>query len=154
MTYPFLAVLVDDFLIHLGAFRLEIRIYFPIVTTSNRIMTHRPFYGSRRLTAWLNRQGYPVNRKRIRRLMRLMSLEAIYPKPNLSKRRKDSEIYPYLLKGVKIQKPDFVWSSDITYIRVGRGFVYLTAIIDWFSSYVACLVMLRESTSLFLKKRF
>ena len=102
----------------------------------DRQFTETPFYGSRRLTAWLNRQGYPVNRKRIRRLMRLMCLDAIYPKPNLSKRRKDSEIYPYLLKGVKIQKPDFVWSSDITYIRVGRGFVYLTAIIDWFSRYV------------------
>ena len=71
----------------------------------DRQFTETPFYGSRRLTAWLNRQGYPVNRKRIQRLMRLMCLEVIYPKPNLSKKRKDSEIYPYLLKGVKIQKP-------------------------------------------------
>ena len=103
-----------------------------IMDLIDRQFTETPFYGSRRLTAWLNRQGYPVNRKRIRRLMRLMCLEAIYPKPNLSKRRKDSKIYPYLLKGIKIQRPNFVWSSDITYIRVGRGFVYLTAIIDWF----------------------
>jgi putative transposase len=102
----------------------------------DRQFTETPFYGSRRLTAWLNRQGYPVNRKRIQRLMRLMGLEAIYPKPNISKKRQDHEIYPYLLKGLRIQKPDCVWSSDITYIRVGRGFVYLTAIIDWFSRYV------------------
>ena len=102
----------------------------------DRQFTDTPFYGSRRFTAWLNRQGYPVNRKRIQRLMRLMALEAIYPKPHLSKRRKEHDVYPYLLKGVKIEKPDFVWSSDITYIRVGRGFVYLTAIIDWFSRYV------------------
>ena len=102
----------------------------------DRQFTDTPFYGSRRLTAWLNRQGYPVNRKRVQRLMRLMRLEAIYPKPNLSKRRKEHEVYPYLLKGLRIQKPDCVWSSDITYIRVGRGFVYLTAIIDWFSRYV------------------
>ena len=102
----------------------------------DRQFTETPFYGSRRLTAWLNRQGYPVNRKRIQRLMRLMGLEAIYPKPNISEKRQDHEIYPYLLKGLRIQKPDCVWSSDITYIRVGRGFVYLTAIIDWFSRYV------------------
>jgi putative transposase len=102
----------------------------------DRQYTELPFYGSRRMTAWLNRQGYSVNRKRIQRLMRLMGIEAIYPKANLSKRRQDHEIYPYLLKGVKIQKPDHVWSSDITYIRVGRGFVYLAAIIDWFSRYV------------------
>ncbi len=102
----------------------------------DRQYTETPFYGSRRMTAWLIRLGYPVNRKRVQRLMRLMGLEAIYPKPNLSKRRQDHEIYPYLLKGLKIQKPDHVWSTDITYIRVGRGFVYLTAIIDWFSRYV------------------
>ena len=102
----------------------------------DRQYTELPFYGSRRMTAWLKREGHPVNRKRVQRLMRLMGLEAIYPKPNLSKRRQDHKIYPYLLKGVKIVKPDYVWSTDITYIRVGRGFVYLTAIIDWFSRYV------------------
>lgn len=98
--------------------------------------TDTPFYGSRRMTAWLNRQGFIVNRKRVQRLMQLMGIEAIYPKANLSKRRKDHEIYPYLLKGVTIYEPNHVWSTDITYIRVGRGFVYLTAIIDWFSRYV------------------
>lgn len=102
----------------------------------DRQFTKTPFYGSRRLTAWLDRQGHRVNRKRVQRLMRLMGLEAIYPKPNLSKRRQDHEIFPYLLKGVKIKQPDFVWSSDITYIRIGRGFVYLTAVMDWFSRYV------------------
>ena len=102
----------------------------------DRQFTETPFYGSRRLTAYLNRQGYQVNRKRVQRLMRCMGLDAIYPKPNLSRKNRDHEIFPYLLKGVTIQKPNFVWSSDITYIRVGRGFVYLTAIIDWFSRYV------------------
>jgi putative transposase len=102
----------------------------------DRQFTDTPFYGSRRMTAWLNRQGFPVNRKRVQRLMRLMGIEAIYPKANLSKRRKDHEVYPYLLKGVTIQEPNHVWSTDITYIRVGRGFVYLTAIMDWFSRYV------------------
>ena len=101
----------------------------------DRQYTELPFYGSRRMTAWLKREGHTVNRKRVQRLMRLMGLEAIYPKPNLSKRRQDHKIYPSLLKGVKIEKPDYVWSTDITYIRIGRGFVYLTAIIDWFSRY-------------------
>lgn len=102
----------------------------------DRQFLETPFYGSRRMTAWLNRQGYPVNRKRIQRLMRLMGLETIYPRANLSKRRQDHKVYPYLLRGVKILRPDFVWSSDITYVRIGRGFVYLVAIIDWFSRYV------------------
>jgi len=95
-----------------------------------------PFYGTRRMTAWLNRKGCRVNRKRIQRLMRFMGLDTIYPRANLSKRRQDHKIYPYLLRDVNIQQPDFVWSSDITYIRIGRGFVYLVAIIDWFSRYV------------------
>ena len=98
--------------------------------------TKIPFYGSRKITKWLKKEGYPINRKRIQRLMRLMGLEAIYPKANLSKKRKDHEVYPYLLKGLTIEKPNHVWSTDITYIRVGRGFVYLAAIIDWFSRYV------------------
>lgn len=102
----------------------------------DRQYTETPFYGSRRMAAWLVRQGHPVNRKRVQRLMQLMGIEAIYPKINLSKRRNDHEIYPYLLKGVEIIHPNHVWSSDITYIRVGRGFLYLTAIIDWFSRYV------------------
>lgn len=102
----------------------------------DRQFTKTPFYGSRRLTVGLNRQGHGVNRKRVQRLMRLMGLEAIYPKPNLSKSHQDHEIFNYLLKGVQIRKPDYVWSTDITYIRIGRGFVYLTAVMDWFSRYV------------------
>jgi putative transposase len=98
--------------------------------------TKTPFYGSRRLTAWLRSCGYELNRKRVMRLMRVMGLEAIYPKPNLSRRGKGHKIYPYLLSGVKVSRPDQVWSSDITYIRLARGFLYLVAVMDWFSRYV------------------
>lgn len=98
--------------------------------------TSTPFYGSRRLTACLNAKGHEINRKRVQRLMRLMRIEAIYPKPKLSRRIENHKIYPYLLRGVNIEKPDHVWSTDITYIRVSNGFAYLTAVIDWFSRYV------------------
>lgn len=102
----------------------------------DRQYTETPFYGSRKMTAWLNSQKHQVNRKRVQRLMRLMGIEAIYPKPNLSRRRQDHKVYPYLLRGVEIVSPDQVWSTDITYVRVGQGFVYLTAVIDWYSRYV------------------
>ena len=95
--------------------------------------TATPFYGSRRMAAVLARAGHPVGRRRVRRLMRLMGLAAIYPKPRLSLPGKDAERYPYLLRGVQITRPDQVWSADITYIRLRRGFVYLVAVIDWFS---------------------
>lgn len=98
--------------------------------------TRTPVYGYRRMTAWLRTQGYIVNPKRILRLMRLMGLEAIYPKPSLSKRNKSHEIYPYLLENIPILRPNQVFSTDITYIRLQKGFVYLTAIIDWYSRYV------------------
>jgi putative transposase len=98
--------------------------------------TRHPFYGYRRLTAWLRREGHGVNFKRIRRLMRVMGIEAIYPKPNLSKASTEHKKYPYLLKNMKIDHPDQVWSTDITYIRMKHGFIYLTAIIDWYSRYV------------------
>ena len=98
--------------------------------------TSHPFYGSRKMTAWLTSQGYVVNRKRIQRLMRLMGLEAIYPKKNLSVARKEHFKYPYLLRNVKIHTPNQVWSSDITYIRLSKGFVYLTSVIDWYSRFV------------------
>ena len=98
--------------------------------------TKTPFFGVERMTGWLNRQGYQANVKRIRRLMRLMGLEAIYPKPNLSKKDKEHEIYPYLLRGLSIVRSDQVWSTDITYIKLAKGFVYLMAIIDWYSRYV------------------
>ena len=98
--------------------------------------TRTPFYGVPRMTAWLRRQGYEVNPKRVRCLMRLMGLEAIHPKRNLSKPSKEHKIYPYLLKGVSIEKPNQVWGADITYIRLADGFIYLVAMMDWFSRYV------------------
>lgn len=98
--------------------------------------TSRPFYGSRRMRACLQRQGYPVSRERVRRLMRLLGLEAIYPKRRLSLVNKEHRKYPYLLNGLKIGRPDQVWATDITYIRLRRGFAYLVAVIDWFSRYV------------------
>ena len=90
--------------------------------------TRHPFYGTRRLTAWLRREGYRVNIKRVRRLMREMGIEAIYQKPNLSKALSEHKKYPYLLKNITINRPDQVWSTDITYIRMKHGFIYLTAI--------------------------
>jgi putative transposase len=98
--------------------------------------TARPFYGSRRMTVWLNERGEEVNRKRVQRLMRVMGLEAIYPKPRLSLAGKGHRIYPYLLRGVKVERPDQVWSTDITYVPMPSGFMYLAAVIDWFSRYV------------------
>lgn len=95
-----------------------------------------PFYGVPRMTEWLRREGYQVNPKRTRRLMRLMGLEAIYPKPRLSKAHPEHRKYPYLLRDLKIVRPDQVWSTDITYIPLNRGFAYLVAIIDWYSRYV------------------
>ena len=98
--------------------------------------TKTPFYGSRRLVAWLNQQSHQINRKRVQRLMRMMRIEAIYPKPKLTRRNAEHKIYPYLLRGINIERTDHVWSTDITYIRVGNGFIYLTAVIDWYSRYV------------------
>jgi putative transposase len=98
--------------------------------------TATPFYGVRRMTAWLRRQGYSVNHKRVARLMRAMGLEAIYPKPNLSRPSLMQARYPYLLKGLSIDRANHVWSADITYIRLAKGFVYLVAILDWYSRYV------------------
>jgi putative transposase len=98
--------------------------------------TQTPFYGVDRMTAWLRRRGHEVNPKRIRRLMRQMGLEAVYPKPRLSDNGKAHRRYPYLLRELSIEHPDQVWCSDITYIRMVYGFVYLVAVMDWFSRYV------------------
>jgi putative transposase len=118
-----------------------------------------PFYGSRRMAAWLTQQGETVNRKRVQRLMRLMGLEAIYPKPRLSAAGRGHRIYPYLLRGVTIERPNQVWSADITYVPMASGFMYLAATIDWFSRYVVawrlsntldgsfCLEMLDDALS-------
>jgi putative transposase len=103
--------------------------------------THTPFYGIRRMTAMLRQQGQVVNPKRVGRLLRLMGLEAIYPKPRLSQPGATPQRYPYLLREVPIMRPDQVWSTDITYVRMRRGFLYLVAILDWFSRYVLAWVV-------------
>ena len=98
-----------------------------------------PFYGALRMTAWLNRQGHAVNVKRVRRLLRLMGLEAIYPKPRrtlTSIEDPAAKKYPYLLKGMTIDHPDQVWAADITYVPLTTGWAYLVAILDWFSRHV------------------
>lgn len=99
--------------------------------------TRTPFYGVERMRAWLQRTGIVIGHNRVRRLMRLMGLEAIYPKPRLSLPGDDnSRKYPYLLRGLKIECPNQVWATDITYVRLWQGFVYLVAIMDWYSRYV------------------
>lgn len=107
-----------------------------IMDLIDREYTEHPFYGSRRMTAILCGMGYAVNRKRVVRLMRLMGLEAIYPKPNLSKGNKEHKKYPYLLADLEIAFPDHVWSTDITYIKLHAGYAYCTVVIDWHSRYV------------------
>jgi len=140
--------------------------YEPVAATADnlRLMrlideqyTARPFYGSRKMTVWLQGRGEEVNRKRVQRLMRLMGLEAIFPKPRLSAAGRGHQIYPYLLRGVSIRRPDQVWSADITYVPLPAGFMYLAAVIDWYSRYVVawrlsntldgsfCLDMLEEA---------
>lgn len=98
--------------------------------------TARPYFGVRSMTWRLRDLGYKVGRKRIRRLMRTMGLQAIFPTKKTSTRNPDHKVYPYLLRGVQITHTNQVWSMDITYVRLGKGFVYLTAIIDWYSRYV------------------
>ena len=95
-----------------------------------------PFYGSRKMAAWLKSQGEIVNRKKVRRLMQLMGLKAIYRRPRTSPPGKGNKIYPYLLKGLKISRPNQVWAADITYIPMQKGFMYLVVIMDWYSRYV------------------
>ena len=98
--------------------------------------TRWPFYGSRRLTQWLLAQGAQVNRKRVQRLLRQMGLEAVYPKPRTTQRQPGHRIYPYLLRRVVIDRPDQVWSTDITYVPLAYGYAFLVAILDWYSRYV------------------
>jgi putative transposase len=98
--------------------------------------TRFPYYGVPRMTAWLRREGHDVNHKRIERLMRIMGIQGVCPKRNLSKSDEQHKKYPYLLKNLEIVRPNQVWSSDITYIRLSKGFAYLVAVMDWFSRYV------------------
>ena len=98
--------------------------------------TRHPFYGVPKMTYWLQQQGYGVGPKRVRRLLREMGLRAVYPKPRLSCNPLEHRRFPYLLRGLRLERPNQVWSSDITYIRLRAGFVYLVAVLDWFSRYV------------------
>jgi putative transposase len=102
----------------------------------DELYTKWPFYGSRRITEHLRTEGQLVNRKRVARLMGVMGIEAIYQKPRTTKPTPEHEKYPYLLRGLEIRVPNQVWCTDITYIRLRRGFVYLVAVMDWFSRYV------------------
>jgi putative transposase len=98
--------------------------------------TRTPFYGARRLTVWLRQHGHAVNHKRVGRLMRRLGLHAVYPKPRLSRPGVGHRIYPYLLRGMRIVRANQVWSTDITYVRMRTGHVYLVAVMDWHSRYV------------------
>jgi putative transposase len=100
------------------------------------IYTQYPYYGSRRITVQLRRDGWEINRKAVQRHMREMALEAVFPGPNLSKRRQKDQIYPYLLRGLAITRPNQVWGIDITYVRLHQGWMYLVAILDWYARYV------------------
>jgi len=99
----------------------------------DELFTAWPFLGSRRLTAMLRAEGKKINRKRVQRLMRQMGIAALGPKPNTTKPAPGHKIYPYLLRNLKIERPNHVWAADITYVPIGRGFLYLVAIIDWAS---------------------
>ena len=101
--------------------------------TIDLVFEEHPYYGTRRMTSHLRREGHSINRKRVRRLMRILLLVPIYPKPNLSKRNHEHKVFPYLLRNIEITRPNQVWATDITYIPTVNGHVYLTAVIDWFS---------------------
>jgi putative transposase len=107
-----------------------------LMAAIDREYTAHPFLGSRRMAKFLESRGQAVNRKRVQRLMRLMGLEAVYPKPKLSAGGTGHKVYPYLLRNVAINRVDQVWSTDITYVPMPAGFMYLTAVIDWYSRYV------------------
>lgn len=98
--------------------------------------TEHPFYGSRQMRNYLRRKGYKINRKRVQRLMRKMGLQSVAPKPNTSKSHPEHKVYPYLLRGIDVLYANHVWCSDLTYIRLTGGFVYLTAVMDWHSRYI------------------
>lgn len=102
----------------------------------DEIYTKFPFFGSRKMIIKLGERGFLVNRKRVQRLMRTMGIEAVYCKPKTSRSHPEHKKYPYLLRGLTIYRPNQVWAADITYVRISSGFLYLVAIIDWFSRYV------------------
>jgi putative transposase len=108
-----------------------------LMRTIDKVHLAHPEFGSRQMARWLRRQGYPVNRKRVQRLMRLMDLEAIYQKPNLSRRHPGHRVYPYLLRNLAVERPNQVWATDITYVPIEGGYVYLCAVIDWYDTFKA-----------------
>lgn len=107
-----------------------------VMNRIDEIYTQAPFYGVRRIGQQLRRTGFIINHKRVHRLMRLMGIEAVYPKPNLSRSHPDHPVYPYLLRGLTIDHPGQVYGTDITYIRLKNDWLYLTVIMDWYSRYV------------------
>jgi putative transposase len=107
-----------------------------LINLVDEIYTKHPFFGARKMASFLQRQGYNVGRKGVRRIYKILALEAVYPKPKLSRANKEHSVYPYLLRDVEISRCNQVWSTDITYIRLKSGFIYLVAIIDWYSRYV------------------
>jgi putative transposase len=117
-------------LVAVGAYQLQ------LMALIDRQYLRTPFYGSRRMTAWLQSQGHSVNRKRVQRLMQRMGLAAIYQRPRTSRRAPGHRIYPYLLRGLAIERVHQVWAADITYIPMAHGFLYLVAVMDWVSRYV------------------
>jgi putative transposase len=116
--------------VEVAAYQLE------LTALIDRQYLRAPFYGSRRMAAWLREQGHLVNRKRVQRLMQLMGLEAIYQRPRTSRPAPNHRIYPYLLRGLSIERTNQVWAADICYIPMARGFLYLVAVMDWVSRYV------------------
>jgi putative transposase len=116
--------------VEIGAYELE------LMSLIDRQYLRTPFYGSRRITAWLQSQGHAVNRKRVQRLMQRMGLEVIYQRPRTSRPAPGHRIYPYLLRGLCIERVHQVWAADITYIPMAQGFLYLVAVMDWVSRYV------------------
>jgi putative transposase len=107
-----------------------------IMRIIDRLYLRRPFYGAPRMTDWLRTLGFGVNHKRVARLMRVMGLQATLPGPHTSRRHPEHRIYPYLLRGLAIERPNQVWCADITYVPMTAGYLYLVAVMDWFSRYV------------------
>lgn len=115
----------------------------------DEVYLERPYFGSRRMTVTLQTAGHDVNRKHVQRLMRLMGLEGMAPGPNTSRPHPEHVVYPYLLKGLVIDRPDMVWATDITYIPLASGWAYLVAIMDWFSRAVLAWRLSNTMTTLF-----
>ena len=118
----------------------------------DQIFISCPFYGKRRISAVLKSKGHEVGIDLARTLMKRMGIEAIYPKPNLSKPHPGHRIYPYLLRGVKVERRNQVWSTDITYLPMRNGFLYLTAVIDWYSRYVLSWKLSNSLDGLFCRE--